>query len=180
MPVVQLRRACDSAVVTAYVEHADLLKSVAKSYVREAAVAEDIVHDVVAKVLEANFSITAPKSYFIAAVKNRAINHVVSAGRRGVIDADDSVLAKVHSTEPLPDMALEGKGKMKAFMLAYDKLPRQCRRVLSLNKMQGLSLQETADELGLARSTVQKHLAKALARCEADMAASGYVAGHSE
>ena len=44
-------------------------------------------------------------------------------------------------------------------------LPVQARRVFVLKKVYGYSQREIADELGLAQSTVEKHVALAVRRC---------------
>ena len=46
---------------------------------------------------------------------------------------------------------------------AVDRLPEQCRRVVTLRKMEGLSPSQIAVRLNLSISTVEKHLAKGLA-----------------
>lgn len=49
-----------------------------------------------------------------------------------------------------------------------EKMPRQCRRVMTL-KLWGYSQRETANELGIAESTVEKHIVKGLALVVAAM-----------
>jgi RNA polymerase sigma factor (sigma-70 family) len=47
-------------------------------------------------------------------------------------------------------------------MLVVNQLPPKCRKVLLLRMLEGLSQKEIATRLGIAVSTVEKHLAKAL------------------
>jgi len=43
---------------------------------------------------------------------------------------------------------------------AVGSLPEQCRRVFVLKKVYGLSQEEVAARVGIAESTVEKHIAK--------------------
>ena len=45
---------------------------------------------------------------------------------------------------------------------AIERLPGQCRAVFVLRKVEGLSQAETARRLGLAQSTVEKHVARGM------------------
>ena len=61
------------------------------------------------------------------------------------------------------------------FCEAVQRLPAQARRVFVLKKVYGYSQREVADELGLAQSTVEKHVALAVRRCAEYMSAHGRV-----
>ena len=63
--------------------------------------------------------------------------------------------------------------RFELFCRAAAELPEQCRRVLILRKVYGYSQQEVAEQLGIAISTVEKHLAKGLVRCSQFMASHG-------
>ena len=52
-------------------------------------------------------------------------------------------------------------------------LPVQARRVFVLKKVYGYSQREIAEELGLAQSTVEKHVALAVRRCAEYMSRHG-------
>lgn len=48
---------------------------------------------------------------------------------------------------------------------AIDLLPTRCREVVRLRRLEGWRTAETARQLGVAESTVENHLGKALRRC---------------
>jgi RNA polymerase sigma factor (sigma-70 family) len=50
----------------------------------------------------------------------------------------------------------------EALMRAIENLPAGCREVLVLRNQEELSHRQIADRLGIATSTVEKHLARAL------------------
>ena len=51
-------------------------------------------------------------------------------------------------------------------------LPRKCREVLTLRKVQGLSQKEIARQLGIAEHTVEKHVSHGVRLCTARVRAS--------
>jgi RNA polymerase sigma-70 factor (ECF subfamily) len=60
------------------------------------------------------------------------------------------------------EQEVDGRRRLALFANAVAALPSQCRKVLVLKKIEGLSQREIAIRLGIAESTVEKHLAKAL------------------
>ena len=64
--------------------------------------------------------------------------------------------------QPGVEQQVDGRRRLALFATAVAALPSQCRKVLVLKKIEGLSQKEIASRLGIAESTVEKHLAKAL------------------
>lgn len=106
-----------------------------------------------------------PKSYLFRTARNLALDSVKRAEHRlgqpwseeGVGNAGaevDEVLEQAASAE-----------EFGRFCAAVRLLPAQARRVFVLKKVYGYSQREIADELGLAQSTVEKHVALAVRRC---------------
>ena len=56
-------------------------------------------------------------------------------------------------------------------MLAVNQLPPKCRNVFVLRMIDGLSQRAIGERLGIAVSTVEKHLAKGLRLCKESIAA---------
>ena len=109
-----------------------------------------------------------PKSYLFKTARNLALDNVKRA---------ENLLS-----EPWNERSEEGFGNASAevdevleqaasseefghFCEAVRLLPVQARRVFVLKKVYGYSQREIADELGLAQSTVEKHVALAVRRC---------------
>ena len=57
---------------------------------------------------------------------------------------------------------LSGREDVERLYRAMDKLPPKCREAFELKKFEELSQREIARRMGIAESTVEKHLAKAL------------------
>ena len=163
-------------MVSAYEANRRLFFNIAYTYVRDTAIAEDIVQDAFVKAMEIarDTEIAHPKAYLVTAVRNRSINFIASQARNNTVPLDNSAALSVVSSEPLQDTILEDREKLRVFITALEALPPKCKRVLLLKKLHGLSLRETAETLGISVSTVQKHLTKALYRCGQYMAKNGY------
>ena len=121
-----------------------------------------------------------PKSYMFRTARNLALDSVKRADNRlrepwserseeGLGNAGagfDEVLQQAASSE-----------EFGRFCEAVELLPVQARRVFVLKKVYGYSQREIADELGLAQSTVEKHVALAVRRCAQYMSEQGGFGG---
>ena len=67
---------------------------------------------------------------------------------------------------------LSGQEEIGRLHTIVAKLPPKCRQAFQLKKFEELSQREIAREMGIAESTVEKHLAKALRLISKEMAAA--------
>jgi RNA polymerase sigma-70 factor (ECF subfamily) len=130
---------------------------------------EDIVQETFLRCYQAaeKTTIRHPRSFMLTTAKNLALNHVARADHhlvRGVASFEDSAVPLYKDDEPRKnDPELE-----QEFLLlcqAVRTLPVQCRRAFILKKVYGLSRKEIALYMGIAESTVQKHIAKGVLLC---------------
>lgn len=61
-----------------------------------------------------------------------------------------------------PERHLSCRSELRLLQVALDLLPRRCREVVELRKIEGLSQREVASRLGIAEDTVQKQVAKGI------------------
>ncbi len=61
-----------------------------------------------------------------------------------------------------PERHLSGRQDVERLGRALAKLPAKCRRAFELRKFEELSQKQIAQRMGIAESTVEKHLSKAL------------------
>jgi RNA polymerase sigma factor (sigma-70 family) len=71
----------------------------------------------------------------------------------------------VYSLESAADVQLDARRRFESFCTAVDTLPPMCRRAFVLRKVYKLSHSEIAEVLGVAPSTIEKHVVKGLKRC---------------
>jgi RNA polymerase sigma-70 factor (ECF subfamily) len=63
---------------------------------------------------------------------------------------------------PSAEASYGAKQRVEAVRRALDELSPQCRRVFLLHKFEGRSHEEIANQVGISRSTVEKHMHTAL------------------
>ncbi|GJL62634.1 MAG: DNA-directed RNA polymerase sigma-70 factor [Nitrospirales bacterium] len=60
---------------------------------------------------------------------------------------------------------VEGRERLALLLQAIDTLPPRCREVLIMRKFEQMEYQAIAQQLGISRNMVEKHLRKALQYC---------------
>jgi RNA polymerase sigma factor (sigma-70 family) len=131
---------------------------------------EDIVQTTYVRVCQYNARnpIGEPKALMLSVARNLALDHIKRAENRLTIriesDADlESALARQAGDDSFNTVA--SHEEFSQFCDAVRQLPVQCRRVFVLKKIYGYSQREVATELGIAESTVEKHIASGMQHC---------------
>ncbi len=132
---------------------------------------DDIAQEAFVRVLEAGSKgeIRCRQAYLFRTAHNLALNSL--ARKSSLLEdyiEDFPELEVLSDTVSLED-TVASQQRFELFCRAAASLPYQCRQVLLLRKVYGLSQQEVADRLGIAVSTVEKHLAKGMSRCAAQL-----------
>lgn len=108
-------------------------------------------------------SIANGRSYLYRTAHNLAVDHVRRDARQRTGAAAPEDLARIADRRPTQEDTAAGRESLERMRAAVAALPAHTRQVFLLNRVEGLSYAETARQLGLSESSVQKHLAKALA-----------------
>lgn len=101
---------------------------------------------------------TSPRSYLFAIARNVLIDR---ARRASVVSFEQ--VADLEDLELPVDMTATGRyfdarDELRRAMAGLDRLPARCREVVRLRKIEGLSVRETADRLGVTHHTVERQL----------------------
>jgi RNA polymerase sigma-70 factor (ECF subfamily) len=139
-----------------------------------AAEAEDIVQEIFLKI--ANLEVEGLKNeaaYLYRLGSNLMLDRVRARQRRSARENSyhQAFRGGANGEEiadgPEPDAALDAKRRLYRLVAAIEDLPPQCRRVFVMHKIEGRSHTEIAQELGVSRSAVEKHMITALKRLAA-------------
>jgi RNA polymerase sigma factor (sigma-70 family) len=128
---------------------------------------EDIVQETFLRAYESERQqkIDFPKSFLFTVAKNIALSEIDRKSTRVTSylgDLQDLNLAGEQCVEDNVD----AQQKLAAVLEIVAALPPQCQRVVIMKKMLGFSHQEIGRRLDISVRTVEKHLAKALQRCQ--------------
>ncbi|EQB14806.1 RNA polymerase sigma factor [Novosphingobium lindaniclasticum] len=104
-----------------------------------------------------------PRTYMFEVAKSVVLQ---SLRRAKVVTIDIEANAQVldiPEDAPSPERVVADRQELLRVSAAIAALPDRCREVFTLRKVEGLSQRETAQALGIAESTIEKHMVKALA-----------------
>jgi RNA polymerase sigma-70 factor (ECF subfamily) len=138
------------------------LVGLADGMLRQRAVAEEVVQDVMLELWRRRESLVLEESlraYLFRAVRNRALNHLrhEKVERRG-----EPFAAGEPSSPPSAQAALEEEEIDAALREAVGALPERCREVFELSRVRGLRYAEIAAAMGISVKTVEAQMGKAL------------------
>ena len=109
--------------------------------------------------------IRSPEAYLLTIASHVIHQHsLASSSAPATLDIDalrDEQLAS--DCDPFAQVHLERR--LEALDHALARLPARTRAVFVLQRRDGYTLEEIGAQLGISRSAVKKHLAKALAQC---------------
>lgn len=142
---------------------------IARSYVRDVAVSEDIFHDSMLFILENRntLEIQNIKSYFVRMVISRCLNYLKQNARQGEIR--ESIRHAILEFESV-DINSGKTGDRMALMSDVEDRLKECRKRLSqlcfdvflASRISGLSHKEIADKFGISVRRVNTEIQKAL------------------
>jgi RNA polymerase sigma factor (sigma-70 family) len=123
---------------------------------------DDIVQEVYAR-LVALFSVDHvdnPKTYAFQVASSVMINHI----RHRKVVSIDSVANFEHldvaDDAASPERVVANRDELRRLDLLLASLPARVAQVFRLRRIEGLSQREVAQRLGIAESTVEKHMAR--------------------
>jgi RNA polymerase sigma-70 factor (ECF subfamily) len=127
-------------------------------------IAKDILHDVYAEILtgEGWRAAINPRAFVMRIVYCRSINWLKKRTVVPLSPLPSFETLLMADQEPDAFMALSDKEELEAVMAIIRRLPRQCRQVVTMRRIEELPPRVIATRMGITVRTVEKHLAKGL------------------
>ncbi|UVT15419.1 MAG: sigma-70 family RNA polymerase sigma factor [Nitrospira sp.] len=111
-------------------------------------------------------AIEHPRAFLFKTAANLAIDHQRKARYRTTINNDGENPIEIVDPTPSAETMVLNRQQIDLLMLAVGELPPKCREVFILHKFKHLSYADVGEQLGISRSTVVKHMVKALDHCK--------------
>lgn len=130
---------------------------------------DEIIQDGFVKVVDRQRKspIDHPKPFLFSVCRNLAIDYLRKHKVVNFESLHDHADSAVLSTDlEGVQNALSDKEHRAIMMLAIDQLPRKCRRIFLLRKVEGLPLKEIAQQLGISTKTVEVQISIGLKKCK--------------
>jgi RNA polymerase sigma-70 factor (ECF subfamily) len=123
---------------------------------------DDILQETYARLIAAASvaDVRNPKAYAFQVAQSVLISHVRRSKVVSFLALADIDAGEVRSEEPSPEHQLADRDELQRLAEAIASLPRRVREVFALRRVEGLSQREVAERLGIAESTVEKHMSR--------------------
>ncbi len=154
-------------VLQAFQKHQAALRRFISRFVQRTQDIDDVAQEAFLRAYRAEQGrpIEQPKSFLFRIAHNVAITELTKKSTQ-IIDyiADIDESAVVWLEDSAEDMVMADQ-LIGIHCEAVAQLPPQCRRVFLMRKVHGMSHRDIATELGIAISTVEKHMTKGVRDC---------------
>jgi RNA polymerase sigma-70 factor (ECF subfamily) len=139
-----------------------LLVGVAERMLRDRAVAEELVQEVLLNLWRRREALDPDEAlgpYLVRATRNRALNHL----RHLAVERRDAAHAAGPTEAPAAGVGRAVAAELAAAVgAAVAELPPRCREVFTMSRARGLSYAEIAEALGISVKTVEAQMGRAL------------------
>ncbi|AVS72880.1 RNA polymerase sigma factor [Paracidovorax cattleyae] len=156
-------------LLAALVQHYEELVGALRQRFGEDCFPREIVNEVCVRLLERPVPqhVENPVAFLRAVSRDLAIDRHRARARRPETAVEPDLL-EAHASPPAParlsppELACAAQQCRQALLSAIAELPEACRDVFVMAKLYGLPQDEVAQRLGISRSMVARHLARAL------------------
>ena len=114
---------------------------------------------------EKSKDIDQPKSFLFTIARNIVLSELGKRSSKLTDNIADFDELEVLLGEDQVIAEIEAKESFGLYCRAVESLPPKCRKVFLMRKVYGLTHKEIAQRMGIAISTVEKHLAKGVLVC---------------
>ncbi|MEM9160571.1 MAG: sigma-70 family RNA polymerase sigma factor [Verrucomicrobiota bacterium] len=155
--------AVGSEVAEEMTSHYDDIMGFLLRRTEQRAEAEDLTQETMFRFLRWRESRVArnPKRVLFQIAQNLLVDRSRRASVREIACFEDNESEAI--TQISPTRELEARERLTELRGILDKMPQRAREVFVLNRIKGMKHAEISDRLGISKSTVEKHMIRALA-----------------
>jgi RNA polymerase sigma factor (sigma-70 family) len=131
--------------------------------------AQDLVQELFLKIfaLERDADVSNGRAYVFRMAANMVVDHQRRTARHGTVLAEAEAYLTAEETVTSPERYAMAHEELRDLAAAVEALPPATRRIFKRNRFEGRTQREIAEELGISRTAVEKHIRKALAALSA-------------
>lgn len=156
--------ASEHEVERLYAEHSQRLRRYLQLKTRQAELAADLTQECFTRLLQRDEPLPDnPLSYLFTVANHLLIDHRRNHTQARTDQIGDEALSEIVDEASGPDLHAEAQRRLLSLQTALADLPERTREVFRLCRLEGLSYAEAASALDISTSSVQKHLATAIA-----------------
>ncbi|MEC3878111.1 RNA polymerase sigma factor [Parapedobacter sp. 10938] len=160
--VAKLRQGDEVALSEIYERYWDRLFVVATNRLDNQQEAEECVQDVLYKLWRLREKLHVENddlsAYLAVGIRNQVFNRRLKRHRERLRETGYEI---PETKNPSPEQLLIAQELQQRIDRAIKSLPSQCRIVFELNKTEGKTIKQMANQLGISENTVKYHLKKA-------------------
>ncbi len=158
----------NDALTCLFREHAKSVRRYLSRLVVAPEIAEELAQEAFARVYLSPRLTTAdsPRSFLFRTARNLALNHLVRQRTVTFEHLDDRPGFQIQDETPSAERWLAAREELELVRAVIAELPPKCRQVFLLLRINGLSIQEAAREMGLSETMVRKYAARAYEHCQ--------------
>jgi RNA polymerase sigma-70 factor (ECF subfamily) len=123
---------------------------------------DDIIQETYSRLMTAESlqHVHDARSYTFQAAGSVVIDHLRRMKVVSIASVPDLDILEVVSEEPSPERQVIDRDELHRLAGMIARLPARVREVFTLRRVYGLSQRQVAEKLGIAESTVEKHMAR--------------------
>lgn len=116
---------------------------------------------------EMKTEILAPKAFLYRIARNVALFEIKRQRKNstGATEDSDATEFLVDKAQPDAGAYIDGRRKLAILAKAVAELPPQCRRAFIMRRVEGLRYKQIANRMNISISSVEKHVASAVIKC---------------
>jgi len=148
-----------------FLKHADTLRGYLSRKIRDPQLAADLVQESFLRLAQKPPSehIDNSQGYLYRTASNLLIDHIRQEARRKTDSVPHEALAEIEDETAGLEAHAMVQQQRRALKQVMAELPERTRQIFRLNRIEGMTHAQVARHLDISDSSVQKHLAKALA-----------------